>query len=170
MPREHDDADAADRDVDADAADRDAGVEETDADVADESAGVEDAGEEDANGEDDDTVGFSLSLPPFSLPPLFPEDFRIVWPVGDRPRGRVSRRTVAAVLACFDAVDAVLAATTDSAALAAVRVVGGALVAATTFGTLGVVYVWEAAAVLAGFGELTAVPTLTALLVARLLR
>ncbi|WP_336036267.1 hypothetical protein [Halobacterium yunchengense] len=145
-----------------------------------------DARREDADGADgddvprgatdgDDTVddgdgGFSLSLPPIRLPPLFPEDFRVLWPVGGRPRGRVSRRGVAAALLAFDAVDAALALTVDAAAVTAVRVVAGSLVAAAAFGALGVAYVWEAAAALAGAGELGAAPTLTLLLVARTLR
>lgn len=121
-------------------------------------------------GEDGDG-GFSLRLPPIRLPPLFPEDFRVLWPSpGEKLHGRVTHRVVAVALVAFDLVDAALAVTVDSAVLAGVRVVGGALLAATTFGTAGVLYVWEAAAVLAGVGELTAVPTLTALLVAGLVR
>jgi len=115
--------------------------------------------------------GLSLSLPPLRLPPLFPERFRVLWPApGEAPRRPVSARTVVAALLLFDVVDAVLALTTDSAAVAAVRVVGGALVAATAFGSLGAVYVWEAAAAVTGLGGLTVVPTLTVLVVIRSLR
>ncbi|MCG1004052.1 MULTISPECIES: hypothetical protein [Halobacterium] len=121
--------------------------------------------------DDRDDSGFSLKLPPIRLPSLFPENFRILWPApGDGPDPRASPRTVLAVLLLFDAADAALALTVDSGAVAAVRIVGGALVAATAFGTLGTVYVWEAVAALAGLGELTAIPTLTALFVVRLLR
>lgn len=119
----------------------------------------------------DSDDGLSLKLPPIRLPSLFPENFRILWPApGEGPRRRVSTRAVLAAVLLFDVVDAVFALTVDSSAIVGVRVVGGALVAATTFGTLGVGYVWEAAAALAGFGELTVVPTLTALFVVRLLR
>lgn len=125
----------------------------------------------DDHGDDDSDGGLSLKLPPIRLPSLFPENFRILWPSpGEGPRRRVSMRAVLAALLLFDAVDAALALTVDTGAVVGVRVVGGALVAATTFGTLGVAYVWEAAAALAGFGELTVVPTLTALFVVRLLR
>jgi hypothetical protein len=126
-----------------------------------------------ADDEEDDEAddSFSFSVPPIRLPPLFPADFRILWPSpGEKLRGRVTRRGVAAALVVFDLVDAVLALSADSTVLAAVRVVGGALLAATTFGAAGVVYVWEAAAVLASVGELTVVPTLTLLLLAGLVR
>jgi hypothetical protein len=137
-----------------------------------ETAGADprDRPDESENG-DEGEAGFSLRLPPIRLPPLFPEDFRILWPSpGEKLHGRVTHRVVAAALVVFDLVDAALALTADSTVLAAVRVVGGALLAATTFGTLGVVYVWEAAAVLAGVGEFTVVPTLTVLLLAGLVR
>jgi hypothetical protein len=130
---------------------------------------ADDRDEDDADRDrDEDAGGFSLSLPPITLPPLFPEDFRVLWPVsGDRPRTPVSARAVLAALAFFDVADAVLALADAGGALAAVRVASGAVVAGVAFGTLGVAYVWEAAAVLAGHGELTAVPTLTVLFVAR---
>jgi len=119
----------------------------------------------------DDDEGVSLSLPPIRLPPLFPDEFRVLWPGGgDGPRRRVSARLAAAVLVAFDLLDAVLALTVDAAAVTATRTVGGTLVAAATFGLLGVPYVLEPAAALLGFGWLTAFPTLTALLVVGLLR
>lgn len=125
---------------------------------------------DDRDGDDTDE-GFSLSLPPIRLPPFFPEDVRVLWPgAGERLRGRVSRRLAVAALVAFDLADAFLAATTDSAVVAGVRVVSGALVAATTFGTLGVAYAWEAGAVLLGVGDLTVLPTLTVSLVAGALR
>lgn len=118
---------------------------------------------------DDD--GSSLSLPPIRLPPLFPDEFRVLWPGGgDGPRRRVSLRLVAAALVAFDVLDAVLALTVDATLVTGARTVGGSLVAAGTFGLLGVPYVLEVVAALLGFGWLTAFPTLTALLVVRLLR
>ncbi|MCD2198718.1 hypothetical protein LPA44_02230 [Halobacterium sp. KA-4] len=118
-----------------------------------------------------DDGGLSLKLPPIRLPSLFPENFHILWPApGEGPRRHVSKRAVLVAVLLFDVVDAVLALAVDSGAVVGVRVVGGALVAATTFGTLGVAYVWEAVAALAGFGELTVAPTLTALFVVRSLR
>ncbi|MFC3477394.1 hypothetical protein [Halobacterium litoreum] len=119
---------------------------------------------------DDDDSGFSLSLPPIRLPALFPEDFRVLWPGGGPPRQRASPRLVAAVLVCFDLVDALLALTVDAPAVTAVRTVGGALVAGVTFGLLGVAYVAEPIAALLGFGALTAFPSLTVLLLARVVR
>ncbi|MFB6072478.1 MAG: hypothetical protein ABEJ88_05860 [Halobacterium sp.] len=119
----------------------------------------------------DDDGGFSLSLPPIRLPPLFPADFRVLWPGGgDGPRRRVAARTVVLALAAFDVADAVLAVTADAAAVTAVRTVGGALVAGATFGLFGLPYVLEPLAALLGYGTLTAFPSLTALLVARVLR
>ncbi len=118
---------------------------------------------------DDD--GFSLKLPPVRLPSLFPENFRVLWPApGDGPDSRPSPWTIFAALLLFDVADAALALFVGSAAVTAVRVVGGALVAAVAFGTLGTVYVWEAVAALAGFGDFTVVPTLTVLALLRLLR
>ena len=136
----------------------------------DEAARSDDAADRE-RGRQDGGGRLSFSLPPIRLPPLFPEDFRLLWPApGEGPRRRVSKRAVLAALVCFDLADAALALAIDGGAVTGVRVVGGALVAATTFGTLGVAYVWEAVAALAGFGDITAVPTLTALFFARLLR
>jgi hypothetical protein len=123
----------------------------------------------------DEDDGFSLSLPPLNLPPLFPEDFRILWPGGgDRPRGRVSLRTVAVAVLAFDLLDAFLAlsvgAAGDAALVTAVRTVGGSVLAVTLLGPVGALYVWEPMASLLGFGALTALPTLSVLLLARLLR
>jgi hypothetical protein len=134
-------------------------------------SGDEDGGR--TSGDEDD--GFSLQLPPLDLPPLFPEDFRILWPGGgDRPGGRVSLRIVVVAVVAFDLLDAFLAVTVDPTANAAVvtaaRTVGGALLAATMFGPLGLPYLWEPVAALLGFGQLTAVPTLSVLLLARVLR
>jgi hypothetical protein len=123
------------------------------------------------DGDDASDSSFSFTLPPIRLPPFFPEDFRLLWPAaGEKLHGRVSRRVVLGALVAFDLLDAFLATTTDSAVVAGARVVGGALVAATTFGTVGVAYVWEAGAVLVGGGEVTVLPTLTVLLIARALR
>jgi hypothetical protein len=118
----------------------------------------------------DADAGFSFSLPPIRLPPLFPEDFRVLWPAGDTPPHRVSKRTAAAALVAFDLVDAALALTVDSVAVTAARTVGGSLIAAGTFGLLGVPYVLEAVAALAGYGWLTVAPTLTLLLLVRAVR
>jgi hypothetical protein len=133
------------------------------------------------SGDDDDTEpndgnpGFSLELPPLNLPPLFPEDFRLRWPGGgDRPRGRVSRRIVVLAVLAFDLFDAILAlsadAAVDAAVVTAVRTVGGAVLAATLFGPLGLPYLWEPFAALVGCGQLTVLPTLSVLLLAHFLR
>ena len=115
--------------------------------------------------------GFSFSLPPIRLPPMFPDRFRVLWPGGgDGPTARASRTTAAAALVAFDLVDAVLALAVDAPAVAAARVVAGALVAAGAFGLPGLLYAVEGAAVLAGAPELTVFPTLTLLLVVRLVR
>lgn len=116
---------------------------------------------------DQSDAGFSFSLPPIRLPPLFPKDFRVLWPVGDTPPHRVSKRTAAAALVAFDVADGALALTVDSVAVTAARTVGGSLIAAGTFGLLGVPYALEAVAALAGYGWLTVAPTLTLLLLVR---
>lgn len=127
--------------------------------------------DDDAVDTDDPDGGFSVSLPPVRLPPLFPDRFRVLWPGGgDGPATRASRRTTAAALVAFDVVDAALALSVDAPAVAAARALVGALVAAGTFGLPGVLYAAEGAAVLAGVGELTVAPTLTVLLVVGLLR
>jgi hypothetical protein len=114
---------------------------------------------------------FSFSLPPIRLPPMFPDRFRVLWPVGGGgPTTRASRLTAAAALVTFDLADAALALAVDAPAVAAARVVGGSLVAAGAFGLPGLLYAAEGAAVLAGVPEFTVAPTLTLLLVVRLLR
>lgn len=119
----------------------------------------------------DDDDGFSFELPPIRLPPLFPADVRVLWPGGgDRPRSRVGVRTVALACLAFDVLDALLALTVDAALVTAARTVGGALLAGVLFGPFGVAYVWEPTAALLGVGELTVVPTLSLLLLARVLR
>lgn len=132
------------------------------------------ADRDDSNDSDDhdgDHRGFSFSLPPIRLPPMFPERFRVLWPGGgDGPTTRASRLTAAVALVAFDIVDAVLALGVDAPAVAAARVVAGALVAASAFGLPGLLYAGEGVALLAGVGDLTVVPTLTVLLVVRLVR
>jgi len=118
-----------------------------------------------------DDRGFSFSLPPVRLPPMFPERFRVLWPGGgDGPTARASRLTAAVALVAFDLVDAALALAVDAPAVAAARVVAGALAAAGAFGLPGLLYAAEGAAVLGGHAELTVFPTLTLLLVVRLVR
>jgi hypothetical protein len=120
---------------------------------------------------DSDDRGFSFSLPPLRLPPMFPDRFRVLWPGGgDGPSTRASRLTAAAALVAFDLVDAALALAVDAPVVAAARVVAGALVAAGAFGLPGLLYAAEGAAVLGGFPALTVFPTLTLLLLARLVR
>jgi hypothetical protein len=127
--------------------------------------------DEDVDTDDDQDRGFSFSLPPIRLPPMFPDSFRVLWPGGgDGPTTHASRRTAAVALVAFDLVDAVLALGVEAPVVDAARVVAGALVAASAFGLPGLVYAAEGAAVLAGAGELTVAPTLTLLLVVRLLR
>lgn len=122
---------------------------------------------------DDASSGFSFSLPPIRLPPLFPERFRVLWPAGaGGPSTRPSPLAATAGLVAFDAADAALAVWgTDAAVVAGARVLAGSLVAGAAFGLPGALYALEAAAVLTGAGALTAFPTLTALLLlARVVR
>lgn len=121
-------------------------------------------------GADDSPAGLSFSLPPIRLPPMFPDRFRVLWPGGGGPTTRPSRLTAALALVAFDLADAGLALAVDAPAVAAARVVAGALVAGAAFGLPGLLYAAEGAAVLVGAPELTVFPTLTLLLVVRLLR
>jgi len=125
----------------------------------------------DSDRADSDDRRFSFSLPPIRLPPMFPDRFRVLWPGGgDGPSTRASPLTAAAALVAFDLVDAALALAVDAPTVAAARVLAGALVAAGAFGLPGLLYAAEAVAVLGGFAGLTVAPTLTLLLVVRLLR
>lgn len=121
--------------------------------------------------DDSDDHGFSFSLPPIRLPPMFPDRFRVLWPGGgDGPSPRASRFSAAFALVAFDLVDAALALGVDVPAVAAARVVAGGLIAAGVFGLPGLLYAAEGAVLLAGVPELTVFPTLTVLLVVRLVR
>jgi len=118
-----------------------------------------------------DGSGFSFSLPPIRLPPMFPERFRVLWPGGGGgPSTRASRLTATAALVAFDVFDAVLALIVDAPAVAGARVVAGALVSAGAFGLPGLLYAAEGAMLLGGVPEWTVFPTLTLLLVVRLVR
>ncbi|WP_458209675.1 hypothetical protein [Haladaptatus sp. NG-SE-30] len=129
--------------------------------------------------EEDDDSGLGFTLPPMHLPPLtLPDRIRLIVPVFDRPerpgrkerssRLRVSVRSVLVALLVLDVFDAVLALGEPSAPW--LRVVVGAIVVGWVVGPVGVAYLWEAVAVVAGVGWLAVVPSATLLFFARFVR
>lgn len=132
-----------------------------------------DAGDEDATGDRDDTDsdrsgGPRFWLPPVKLPRLFPGDLHLEFPVPvvDRTVSVTGQRLlVAAVL--FDLLDAWLALADVSPVVGVTRTAAGTLLAALFAGPVGVAYAWEVAAVAAGVGWATVVPSLTVLLLLR---
>lgn len=127
-----------------------------------------DAGERtDEDGDENESgPGLGFSLPPIRLPPFFPADFRLRFPVAGRLRAATSpRRALLAALA-FDAADAALALTTGPP-IAYLRTVAGTLVAGALVGPGGAAAAWEVAAVAFGAPAATLFPTLAALVVLR---
>lgn len=127
--------------------------------------------------EREETQGFSLSLPPISLPEVrLPERIRVVFSVPDplsetpeaasRPkRVRVSHVLLAALL--VDALDALAAVWLGSTALPWARAAVGTLFGIGFAGPLGLAYAWELVAILGGSGWLALAPTATALVLLR---
>ena len=121
---------------------------------------------------DEDRSGFSFTLPPLKLPNVaFPKDLRVRLPSPDHRRvSEVSLRNVLIVAVLVDLLDAVLLFVAGPPLLAWTRVGVGTLLAFVLVGLPGLLYAWEGVAVLAGVGWLSAVPSATALVLARLLR
>lgn len=115
--------------------------------------------------DDDGDRRLSFSLPPISLPPLFPDRFTIRLPVpGFRSGRELSTGWTLLVVLGFDLFDAVLALTAAAplgGPVGLVRTAGGTLLAVTLASGVGLVYAWELVAVLGGIGAVTAVPTLS---------
>ena len=123
--------------------------------------------------ESDDGEGFSFSLPPIKLPEMrLPERIRLVFPVPDPPekasqptRVRVSWVLVAVLVA--DVLDALAVALVGPATLPWARAAVGTLASILLVGLPGLLYAWELVAISAGFGWLSVAPTLTLLVLAR---
>ncbi|WP_135824004.1 hypothetical protein [Halorussus ruber] len=143
--------------------------------MADEDAGRTPPRERGRVERDDDDPGFSFSLPPILLPDVrLPERIRLVFPVPDPPekvspptRVRVSWVLIAVVLA--DALDAFAVVWAGPETLAWVRAALGIVAAIVLVSGPGLLYSWELLAILGGFGWLSAAPTLTALVLARII-
>lgn len=117
----------------------------------------------------DDGGGFRFRLPPIKLPDAaFPSDLQVRLPAPhvDRERGLSGGHLLAATLA-VDALDAVLALAVADPIVTWLRVLAGVGVAASVTGVYATFYAWEAAAVAAGLGWLSAFPSVTALLLVR---
>ncbi|WP_115864022.1 hypothetical protein [Halorussus litoreus] len=122
-----------------------------------------------------DTTDLGFSLPPITLPEMrLPERIRLVFPIPDPPekvskpvRIEASRVLLAVVLA--DALDAFVVALAGPETLAWARGAVGILVSVVLVGGPGLLYAWELFAILGGIGVLSLAPTLTALVLARLL-
>lgn len=116
--------------------------------------------------EENETGRLSLRLPPFQLPEFFPPEFELSFPIpGGHPGRRISAQTVLVVCLAFDAFDAVMALLVGSQLVGGARAIGGLTLAATVAGVTGLAYGWELLTVLLGYPELTAFPSLTALLI-----
>jgi len=129
--------------------------------------------DEDAGRPREDDEGFSLSLPPISLPKVrLPDRIRLAFPIPEPPerarprRVRTSRLLVAVALA--DALDAVAVLLGGPGTLPWVRATAGTLLSILFAGFPGLLYSWELFAVLGGVGWLSVAPTATLLVVARL--
>ena len=110
----------------------------------------------------------SFRLPPFRLPEFFPPDFELRFPIpGIARKRRVSARTVLVACLAFDLFDAVVAILVTSPLVGGARAFGGLVLAASVVDAVGLVYSWELLAVLLGYPELTAFPSLTVLLFLR---
>jgi hypothetical protein len=125
--------------------------------------------------ERDEKTGFSFSLPPILLPDVqLPERIRLAFPTPDPPekvlkptRVRVSWVLFGVVLA--DALDAFAVVWAGPATLPWVRAALGVVLAVVLAGGLGLLYAWELFAILGGVGWLSVAPTLTALVLGRML-
>lgn len=125
--------------------------------------------------ERDDDPGFSFSLPPILLPDVrLPERIRLVFPVPDPPekvspttRVRVSWVLLAVVLA--DALDAFAVVWAGPETLTWVRAALGMVAAIVLVSGPGLLYSWELLAILGGFGWFSVAPTLTAMVLARII-
>ncbi|WP_276298973.1 hypothetical protein [Halorussus lipolyticus] len=142
--------------------------------MADEDAGRTPPSERGRRDGDDD-LGFGFSLPPILLPDVrLPERIRLVFPVPDPPE-KVSRPTrvrvswVLLAVALVDALDAFAVLWAGPATLPWVRAVVGMATAIVLVSGPGLLYSWELLAILGGFGWLSVAPTLTALVLARIL-
>ena len=118
----------------------------------------------------DDDRRFGFRLPPFRLPAFFPDDFELSFPLPGRVRGRpVGSGWVLVFALLVDVLDVVLAMSVVGPVLVARSFVVFvfALVVADAMGLLAV---WELLAVLSGYATITAVPSLTVLVVLRAVR
>lgn len=120
----------------------------------------------------DDSSGFSFTLPPLKLPNVaFPKNLqvRLPPPAYDRELD-VQPRTLLLVAVLVDLLDAALVIVAGPPLLAWIRPIAGTVVVVVLVGLPGLVYVWEVIAVFAGVGWPTVFPSATALVLARALR
>lgn len=111
---------------------------------------------------------FSFSLPPITLPPLFPDHLEIRLPVpGFRYASRLSSVRVLAVVLVFDLLDAALALAGGTASVGLVdwvRTLGGVVLSLVVARGVGLLYAWEVLAVLRGLPVFTVAPSLSGVL------
>jgi hypothetical protein len=130
--------------------------------------------DEDAGRPREDDEGFSLSLPPISLPEVrLPDRIRLVFPVPEPPETRFRPRRVRTswvlvAVALADALDAAAVLLGGPETLPWARAVAGTVLSILFAGFAGLLYPWELIAALGGHGWLSIAPTATLLLVARL--
>lgn len=117
---------------------------------------------------DDSSRGITFRLPPIQLPPLFPDQLRIVLPLPGYRHGRsLSAGWVLVVALVFDALDATLALTATGP-VDLVRTGGGTVLAVLATGWMGGLYVVELIAVILGVPAVTAFPSLAVLAFVRM--
>ena len=136
---------------------------------------TDDAGESrSGDGDAGESSGLSLSLPPITLPEVrLPERVRLAFPVPEPPEKvstpiRVDASWGLVAVAVADALDAVAVAWAGPEALAWARAAAGVALGVALVGAPGLLYVWELLAILGGIGWLALAPTLTALVLVRL--
>lgn len=126
--------------------------------------------------QDEERAGFDFSLPPISLPEVrFPERIRLVLSAPSAPETthrpiRVRASWVLLAVVLVDALDALAVVLAGPTTLPWVRAAVGLLLAVVVAGLPGLLYAWELLAILGGVGVLSVAPTLTALVLLRLLR
>jgi len=124
--------------------------------------------------DDRDDAGLGFSLPPISLPEMrLPERVRLVFPVPEPPEKvtkpvRVEASWVLLAVILADGLDAFAVAWAGPGTLAWARAAVGLLAGVVLVGGPGLLYAWELVAILAGMGTLSLAPTLTVLVLARL--
>ncbi|MFB6112567.1 MAG: hypothetical protein ABEJ58_00525 [Halodesulfurarchaeum sp.] len=113
---------------------------------------------------------FTFTLPPFHLPPFFPDHLRVHLPLpGFRVENRISSGWLLVACLVFDIADAYMALVV-AGPVDLVRTLGGTLIALVVVDRLGVVYLWELVGIARVSSPVTVAPTLSVLVLYRMIR